>query len=220
MKRYGRITEIKAILKKYPDRKSFFRLIAAIYPTLDPKYLLIRKAYDDAKDAFRGVKRQGGERYFEHLRAVALILIVYMRVTDYRIIVAALLHDIFEDVPSWTIERIRREYGDEIAYFVECLSKPNRIFKSKEECEYVYERRLKAARRGVILIKMPDRLHNLITLWSCSAEKRARKVAETKRFYLPLAEKHFLLYHEIRDALEMLEAGCEKSKKRKRKKKK
>lgn len=210
MKKYPRIAEIEEILESYPDRKSFFRLIAGIYPTLDSRYQLIEKAYNDAKDAFKEINRESGERYFEHLRAVALIIIVYWRVTDHRLIVAALLHDILEDIPSWTIERLLKEYGEDIAYFDECVSKPHQIFKSKDECGLVYEQRLLTARRAAILIKLADRLHNLITLWACSATKRENKIKETRRFYLGLAEKHGILYHEIRDALKMLEESAGK----------
>ena len=98
-------------LKAAENRETFFKRISYFFPTLDPRYKLIEKAYNAAKDAFRGVFRDDNEtRYFEHIRAVTLILVDYLRVKNYEIIVAALLHDIVEDVPSWTIERVRAEF--------------------------------------------------------------------------------------------------------------
>lgn len=97
------LKKVKDILAGAGNRVIFFRIISGFFPTMDPRYKAIEMAYQDAKDAFREKYREGGERYFEHIRAVALILILYLRVRDYELIIAALLHDIVEDIPSWTI---------------------------------------------------------------------------------------------------------------------
>src|SRR3989344_1233213 len=181
------------------NRESFFRRISYFFPTLDWRYQLIVKAYDDAKDAFRGKYRDDGEtRYFEHIRAVVLILIDYLRVKDHRIIIAALLHDIVEDIPSWTIQKVEARYGKEVALLVEYMTKPPKEdYGSKEERDAVYHSRFRGAPRKFFLIKLADRLHNLLTLWTCTEEKRKRKIEETRMHYLPYAERHFILYHEI-----------------------
>jgi len=209
------LKKVRRILKNSGNREMFFHIIATIYPTTDWRYKLIEKAYNDAKDAFRGKFRDDGERYFEHIRAVALILILYLRVTDYRMIVAALLHDIVEDIPSWTIDRVREEYGDEIAQLVDALTKPYHIFKTKEECHDAYHKRFKQAKRAFFLIKLADRLHNLLTLWTCVDEKILRKIEETKRYYLPYAEEHLILYHEITAIILSLEKSTKTTKKKK-----
>ena len=190
------------------NRESFLKRISFLFPTLDPRYKLIEKAYNDAKDAFRNKEREGGGRYFEHIRAVVLILIDYLRVKDYRMIVATILHDIVEDVPSWTIERVRLDYGEEVALLVEYMTKPPlENYSSKEERDKAYHDRFRFAPRRFFLIKLPDRLHNITTLWGCSAEKRRRKISETRIHYLPYAEEHFILYHELVEALEQIEKG-------------
>ena len=189
------------------NRGSFFRLISEFYPSLDPRYKKIEKAYNDAKDAFRGISRDDGDRYFEHIRAVVLILIVYLRVTDYRLIIAAILHDIVEDIPSWTIERVRREYGEYIAMLVQYLSKPSaKEFGSEEECERIYHGRFRFAPREFFLLKLSDRLHNTFTLGGCTKEKRRRKIVETYRYYIPYAEKYMILYHELMATLRDVES--------------
>jgi GTP pyrophosphokinase len=185
------------------NRASFFRRVALYYPTLDWRYKLIEQAYNDAKDAFRGKYRDDQKtRYFEHIRAVALILLDYLRIRDYELIIAALLHDIVEDIPSWTIERVRVKYGERVALYVQYLTKPSKEeYPDRDERELVYHTRFDAAPREFFIIKLADRLHNLLTLYACTPEKQARKVAETRRFYLPHAEKHLILMHEIEDAL-------------------
>ncbi len=181
------------------NRETFFTRIAMFFPVSDHRYQTIQRAYNCAKDAFRGKYRDDGKtRYFEHLRSVALILLDYLRVKDYELIVAALLHDIVEDIPSWTIERVRAEFGDRVALLVDWLSKPPLSeFSSKKERDRVYHQRFSNAPRDFFLIKLSDRWHNLLTLESCSTDKIARKVEETRTHYLPYAEDQCILIHEI-----------------------
>ncbi len=194
-------------LKAAENRETFFKRISYFFPKLDYRYKAIEKAYNSAKDAFRGTFRDDGEtRYFEHIRAVTLIIIDYVRVKDYEVIVAALLHDIVEDVPSWTIDRVRAEFGDRVALLVDYMTKqPKEAYSSKEERDLAYHSRFCFAPREFFLIKLPDRLHNMLTLWNCTDEKKKRKIEETKRYYLPYAEEHFILYHELLEAIEALE---------------
>jgi GTP pyrophosphokinase len=191
-------------LKAAEDRESFFKRIALIFPRSDYRYKLIEKAYNYAKDAFRGTPREDGERYFEHVRAVTLIVIDYLRITDYKIIIAALLHDNVEDIPSWTIKRIAEEFGEEVACLVDYLTKPKKEYPTKEQQERAYHFRFHSAPREFFLIKLADRLHNVLTLGGCSLEKRRRKVEETYLHYMPYAQKHFILLHELEWALKQV----------------
>lgn len=200
--------EKMSFLSEAENRETFFKRIASFLPTLDPRYQAIEKAYNCAKDAFRDKYRETGDRYFEHLRAVALILIEHLRVKDYRLIVAALLHDIVEDIPSWTIDRVRIEFDDEVALLVEWITKPSvEKFPLERERDRVYYNRFRFAPREFFLIKLSDRLHNLVTLWACAPEKQARKIDETRTHYLPYAEQHLILLYELEEALEQLETS-------------
>lgn len=203
--------ERMSFLETFENRESFFNRIAALYPTLDPRYRRIEQAYNDAKDAFRDIYRDDEEtRYFEHIRAVALIIIEYLRIKDPDIIVAALLHDIVEDIDSWTIQRVRDRYGDRVAFLVEYLTKPDKEnFASKQERDDLYHSRFHSAPREFFLIKLPDRFHNLYTLWNCDVEKRKRKISETKQYYLPFAESQLILLHELEAQISILEEELE-----------
>jgi len=195
------LEKVRALLKQAENRETFFRRIASFLPPSDPRYIMIEKAYNVAKDAFRDEEREDGGRYFEHLRATALILIDYLRVRNHILIIVALLHDIVEDKPSWPIERIKREFGEEVALLLDYCTKPSKSDYPEEERLRVYHNRFEYAPRDFFLVKLSDRLHNILTIWNCSPEKIARKIEETKRCYLPYAEKNVLLIHELEEAI-------------------
>ncbi len=194
---------IRGFLAKYPDREMFFWIVGKFFSQFSPEYALIKKAYDIAKDAFKDKVREDGVRYFEHLRAVALILILYLRVRDADVIAAALLHDIIEDIEGWDEKRVALEFNPRVALLVFSVTKDDiaDYDGDKEERNREYHRKLSDAIREAILIKLADRLHNVITLWATEEEKQRRKVRETQDFYLPLAEKHTILIHELEQAL-------------------
>jgi GTP pyrophosphokinase len=199
-----------SFLKRMPflqaaeNKESFFKRIALIYPESDYRYLEIDKAYRLMKDAFHGEFREDGQRYFEHLRAVALIAIEYLRIRDHHLIIAGLCHDVVEDIKYWSIERVRREFGNEVAYLVDYMTKPSKAeFPDKSERDHVYHSRFRSAPRRFFLLKLPDRLHNVLTLDGCPPEKRERKLLETENHYLPYAEEHLILLHELEEAVEL-----------------
>ena len=195
------LKNVKDIVERSHNRASFFEVIESIYPKLDWRYKLIERAYNDAKDAFRQVSREGGGRYFEHLRATTLLLILYLRVRDYKLIIVAILHDVVEDIPSWTIERIRDTYGEEIALLVDYMTKPKKPGQSAGEVDRIYHARFQQAPRNFFLIKLCDRLHNILTLSGCPLSKRLNKIEETRRYYLSYAEANQILIHELEEAL-------------------
>lgn len=195
-------------LEAAENRETFLKRIALIYPRSDPRFKSIEHAYNLMKDAFRGVAREDGQRYFEHLRAVALILVEYLRVRDHRLIIAALCHDSVEDVEYWTINRVEQEFGEYVARLVDYLTRPNKAeYPDKAQRDHVYHSRFRAAPREFFLIKLADRLHNILTLDACPEEKRERKLEETRHYYLPYAEEQLILLHELEEAVE-LAANC------------
>lgn len=198
------LDNLRTLLAERTDRKSFFTLVGRHYPYGSRDYLLIEEAYDTAKNAFRAKVRDGGGRYFEHLRGVALIVMEYLRQHDAEIIAAALLHDIIEDVKGWDQLRLAAKFTPHVSQLVWWVTKPDvaNYGGDKEARNRAYHENLRRAPRDAILIKLADRLHNLLTLWDTEDEKRVRKVRETQDFYLPLSELHIILIHEIESALQ------------------
>ena len=102
---------------------------------------LIEKAYLYAKKAHgKQVRKYTGERYISHPVAVAFTVARTPEASD-EMIVAALLHDVVEDTP-YTLDAIRHNFGDDVAYLVDHLtdiSKPedgNRKARKKLDAKH------------------------------------------------------------------------------------
>lgn len=202
------LEKIRILLAAAENRESFFERISLFLPSMDPRYRDIQRAYNDAKEAFRDKKRDSGEGYFkQHIRAVTIIITDYLKVRDPIVIISAMLHDIVEDNRSWPIERVRLEFGDQVALLVDYMTKLSKEkYPSEEKRLKIYHDRFEFAPREFFIIKLADRLHNLLTIWDSSPEKIAKKIEETKRHYLPYAEKQIILIHELEAIIKELEA--------------
>lgn len=179
-----------AFLGMSENRDAFFRRVHKFHLPYHDGALLIANAYRDAKEAFDGKKRARGERYFEHCRSVALVLIDIFGVYDAEVIAAALLHDIIEDC-GWTRERIAIRYNEAVASLVDGVSMPEGEFLSRDARIEAYHQKFMAASAidsRVILIKLADRLHNLLTCEALPREKQLRMILETEKVYLPFAK--------------------------------
>ncbi|MDO8600277.1 MAG: RelA/SpoT family protein, partial [bacterium] len=163
---------------------------------------LIQRAYDFAKKAHEGQTRSSGEPYITHPVAVAMKL-AEMRL-DVATICAALLHDVCEDT-SCSSETIKKEFGEEIAFLVEGVTKLDKIqFRGIERSAESLRKMFLAVAEDirVVLIKLMDRWHNAETLSSLPPEKQKRIALETLEVYAPTAYR--LGIGEIKGHLEDL----------------
>ena len=164
----------------------------------------ITKAFNFAKQAHDGVKRRSGEPYIMHPIAVAKIVCSEMGLGSTSIC-AALLHDVVEDT-EYTVEDIRNMFGDKIAQIVDGLTKiSGGIFGEQASAQAENFRKLLLTMSDdirVILIKIADRLHNMLTLGSMLPAKQFKIAGETLYLYAPLA--HRLGLFSIKTELEDL----------------
>ena len=151
---------------------------------------LLYHAYEFAKKAHDGQKRESGEPYIIHPCAIARILINLGM--DVNTIAAALLHDVIEDTPV-TYEQVAEEFSVEIADLVNGVTKLERIqFTSREEFQAESLRKMFLAMARdirVLIIKLADRLHNMRTLQYRTPEKQKLTARETLEIYAPLAHR-------------------------------
>jgi GTP pyrophosphokinase len=169
---------------------------------------MVIRAYEVAKREFREKRRDDDVRYFEHLRFVALTVMDYMYGTDADLIAAALLHDIVEDIPSWSVDKVKFEFNDRVAYFVDCVTKePVEEYDSKTERNKAYHDRFTRVPREPIILKAADRLHNHMSMWVWEEDEIERKVEETQRYYMPLFKREMVLVHELEEAMQLLLDG-------------
>lgn len=164
---------------KYPEvgRR---QILDWVRPSYDAKSMEnIETAYMISKYGHRGQVRDDGLRYFEHPKAVFWIFDFELGLIDWRVLVMCLLHDVREDTFILSDYRIQINFGTEVASGVGLLT--------KDASDYL-ERLRRFGSWRVLMVKVADRVHNVRTLDACTSEKRQRKVAETKRDYLPLAD--------------------------------
>ena len=162
----------------------------------------VKEAYRFSDEAHLGQMRISGEPYISHPIAVAEICADWK--LDAQAIMAALLHDVMEDQDVKKDELIER-FGAPVATLVDGLSKLDKIeFQSQIEAQAEnFRKMLLAMARDVrvILVKLADRLHNMRTLGSMSAEKKRRIARETMEVYVPIAHRLGLnnIYRELQD---------------------
>ena len=147
------------------------------YITNEADRKMIEKAYLYAKKMHEGQFRKSGEPYIHHPVEVAYIIASLQ--AGPATIAAALLHDVVEDTEA-TNEDISREFGEEVCFLVDSLTKIQRMklsHKTEEDFEAEDHRKIflgMAKDVRVILIKLADRLHNLRTLSSLSPERQTK----------------------------------------------
>ena len=149
----------------------------------------ITKAFNFARQAHKGVRRQSGEPYIMHPLAVARIVCAEIGLGSTSIC-AALLHDVVEDT-DYTIEDIQNLFGEKIANIVEGLTKiSGGVFgmQASEQAENFKKLLLTMSEDiRVILIKIADRLHNMRTLEFMPVNKQYKIAGETLYIYAPIA---------------------------------
>lgn len=158
-----------------------------VFKELLQKSDLINRAYNFAEKAHQGQKRKNGEPYFNHSLATAQILADWN--LDEQTVAAGLLHDVIEDTPV-TLEEIKKEFGEEIAFLVNGITKIGKVRYRGIEAKIENLRKFilyLSQDIRVILIKLADRLHNMRTLNVLPPQKQKRIALETSEIYAPLA---------------------------------
>lgn len=178
------------------------QIIGAMNSSTPADAELIRHAFSFAESAHSGHVRYSGEPYMVHIAAVGLKLAEIGM--GPRTIAAGLLHDTVEDTPV-TSEDIQKEFGDEILFLVEGVTKLSSVrYYGKDRHNESLRKLFVATSQDirVLIIKLVDRLHNMQTLEHVPAEKQLRIARETLEIYVPVA--HRLGIGRIRKELEDL----------------
>ena len=156
---------------------------------------LITKAYEFAKKAHSGQLRESGEEHISHLVGAAKTLAKLKM--DEKTIAACLLHDILEDTKV-AKEELKKEFGQEIFDLVEGVTKIDKLrisdFKIRQ-AENMRKMLFATAKDiRVIIIKLADRLDNMLSLQYLKEDKQKRIAQET------LDKKNIAQTHEQREA--------------------
>lgn len=200
------MTEVDIEKENAAIAKAYKELLKVSYQTLsreDKK--LIRQAFEVAVDAHKDQRRKSGEAYIFHPIAVARIVAQEIGM-DATSIASALLHDVVEDNPNYTIADIEQLFGETVARIVDGLTKISSLKKDMDVSLQAENFRKMLLTLNddvrVIIIKIADRLHNMQTMESMRADKQVKIASETLYIYAPLA--HRIGLYNIKTELEDL----------------
>jgi len=159
---------------------------------------LLESALIYATNAHEGQFRKSGQPYIIHPILVAGV--VSSITGDESMAIAALLHDVVEDTDI-TVDNISDKFGKDVAHLVESLTKidtirDNELIPSNSNERLVvsalsFRKMLLASTEDirVLVIKLCDRLHNMLTLDALPEHKQQRIAEETLVVYSPIAHR-------------------------------
>lgn len=195
-----------------PPKSPLHPLVGQAYQNLESKaktYLpttsveKIKVAFEFADQFHIDQCRASGEPYIVHPLSVATLLADLKM--DETSLVAAILHDVVEDTHA-SVEQVSNKFGKEVAALVDGLTKLAKVeFRSSQEKLAENFRKMIVAMSKdirVIIIKLADRLHNMMTIKALAKEKRTRISEETLEIYAPIAGR--LGIYKIKAELEDL----------------
>jgi GTP pyrophosphokinase/guanosine-3',5'-bis(diphosphate) 3'-pyrophosphohydrolase len=148
----------------------------------------LKRCYEFAEKAHINQKRKSGEPYITHPLSVAFFL------TEFRLdcegLCAALLHDTVEDT-GVSLDDIEHTFGKNVRDLVDGVTKVEVTakFDSREKRSVALLKKmflLMARDVRVALIKLVDRLHNMMTLDHLREDKQLAIARETMDIYYPL----------------------------------
>ena len=142
--------------------------IASQYPEAEGR--LIERAYVFAQYWHRDRLRRSGDPYITHSLSVAAVLAGLGM--DAATVCAGLLHEV---TPTCPIDRIRAEFGAEIAGLVATL------------VELDHGGSVAAAERRAQIVRLADRLHNMQTIRWLDRDNQEQKSRNTLAILVPLA---------------------------------
>lgn len=158
----------------------------------------IKLAIDFATKAHGDQRRKSGEPYIVHPILVASIVAYFGG--DCVMVCAALLHDVVEDTDT-SLEQIAELWGKDVASLVDGLTKVSAI-RAEELPDSSSNEKLVAAAMTfrkmlltsikdvrVLLVKLCDRMHNMLTLDALAPHKQKRISEETLVVYAPIAHR-------------------------------
>src|SRR5512147_2938935 len=174
-----------------PKAPSFDDLIERLEASGRPAdRLFLARVWGFSAEMHKDQVRRSGEPYLTHPASVAWLL-ADLRL-DQTCAVVGLLHDVLEDtLTSKTV--LEDSFGAEIAELVDGVTKIGRhLYVRKDDAQAeTFRKMILASARDirVILVKLADRLHNMMTLEAMSPEARRRISQETLEIYAPIAHR-------------------------------
>ncbi|WP_146637851.1 RelA/SpoT family protein [Spiroplasma clarkii] len=150
----------------------------------------VRQAYLYAENKHEGQMRKSGDKFIIHPLSTAYYLAQWKM--GPKTIIAGLLHDVIEDTPV-THEEIEQIFGTDVANIVESVTKVSFFTKeNRAQMKAQYLRKLFISMIRdirVIIVKIADRMHNMLTLKYMPPDKQKIIAKETLEIYSTIAHR-------------------------------
>ena len=192
------------VLNNILDKIQHTNTIEGAIEFLSSTFLLtsnVNKALEFSINSHKTQFRKSGEPYVVHPILVSAITAYYSN--DEHMIISALLHDVVEDTDV-TIQEIEELFGKDVAHIVDGITKISDIKEKDLSSALTFRKMLISASDDVrvIVVKLCDRVHNMLTLDALKKEKQQRIAQETITVYAPIA--HRLGISKLKNILEDL----------------
>ncbi|MCF0218004.1 MAG: bifunctional (p)ppGpp synthetase/guanosine-3',5'-bis(diphosphate) 3'-pyrophosphohydrolase [Malacoplasma sp.] len=154
---------------------------------------LVKKAFQFADVKHSGQTRKSGEPYIIHPLETAIFLAEWKM--DVPTIITGLLHDVLEDTDC-SNELLEKKFGKNILEMVQIVSKVSKISgenRSKQiydndNSEYIIRVIMSISKNlRPIIVKIADRMHNMLTITHLKREKQLRIANETFSIFANIA---------------------------------
>ena len=185
-----------------------------------PDYQKLDRMAKETEELFAGEKRLTGEPYHAHCFSVPIIGVEYARVSDPDVVAALTGHDNPEFVEEqmekgvyhprfnlWRAESglIEERFSYKTERLIRASTAPrvNSSRSSAESHQIVYRRMHELANDlEYFQVRLSDRTHNLRTLTPLmGADKLHAKLDESTQRYIPYANHHGILVHELNNGV-------------------
>jgi guanosine-3',5'-bis(diphosphate) 3'-pyrophosphohydrolase len=174
--------------------------ISKLYSVI-PKTNLLQEAVEFTISSHEGQTRKSGEPYVVHPILVATIAAQIS--LDEEMVIAALLHDVVEDT-HFSVQDVTDRFGQNVAHIVNGLTKITKIKDEslkeldKDGLDNVNIKTALSLRKmltkstsdiRIIVVKLCDRTHNMLTLHAVRPDKQKSTAQETLTVYTPMAHR-------------------------------
>ena len=134
------------------------------------------------------VQRLVGGNQFRHCFMVLGILLDYKLFNDSVLLKAAMLHDLFEDIPETSLDEVRSIDNDSSSVVDLVLEVTKRPGEFKED---YLKRILDTGSRNAMILKCADRISNITDLHSDTHSDQgiSEYLDQTEKYVIPMARK-------------------------------